>query len=165
MKFKSRVVHGVDRPSRIHKESEGAHIPPIYQTSTFLFDDARAHIYTRISNPNNNTLEQTITALECYDLDSDGYTSMVFGTGMAAISTAIMAMAKQGQVLAQDALYGCSSQLLFEQAPHWGIEADFIDFTDVHAFQKKVQSMDNLKVVYMETITNPTMRVAQMDLR
>ena len=56
---------------------------------------------------------------------------------MAAISTAIMAMAKQGQVLAQDALYGCSSQLLFEQAPHWGIEADFIDFTDVHAFQKK----------------------------
>ena len=36
MKFKSRVVHGVDRPSRIHKESEGAHIPPIYQTSTFL---------------------------------------------------------------------------------------------------------------------------------
>ena len=176
MKFKSRVVHGVDRPSRIHKESEGAHIPPIYQTSTFLFDDvahgarafsssdhARAHIYTRISNPNNNTLEQTITALECYDLDSDGYTSMVFGTGMAAISTAIMAMAKQGQVLAQDALYGCSSQLLFEQAPHWGIEADFIDFTDVHAFQKKVQSMDNLKVVYMETITNPTMRVAQMD--
>ena len=176
MKFKSRVVHGVNRPTRIHKESEGAHIPPIYQTSTFLFDDvahgarafsspdhAGAHIYTRISNPNNNALEQSITALECYDLDSDGYTSMVFGTGMAAISTAIMAIAKQGQVLAQDALYGCSSQLLFEQAPQWGIDADFIDFTDLHTFQEKVKSMDNLKVVYMETITNPTMRVAQMD--
>lgn len=39
MKFKSRVVHGVDRPSRIHKESEGAHVPPIYQTSTFLFNE------------------------------------------------------------------------------------------------------------------------------
>ena len=38
-----------------------------------------------------------------------------------------MAMAKQGQILAQDALYGCSSQLLFEQAPQWGIDADFID--------------------------------------
>jgi methionine-gamma-lyase len=176
MKFKSRVVHGVPGAERMHKESEGAHVPPIYQTSTFLFDDvahgarafsspdhAGAHIYTRISNPNNNTLEQSITSLECYDLDSDGYTSMVFGTGMAAISTAIMAIAKQGQVLAQDALYGCSSQLLFEQAPHWGIEANFIDFTDVQAFQEKVQSMDNLKVVYMETITNPTMRVAQMD--
>ena len=134
MKFKSRVVHGVPGAERMHKESEGAHVPPIYQTSTFLFDDvahgarafsspdhAGAHIYTRISNPNNNTLEQSITSLECYDLDSDGYTSMVFGTGMAAISTAIMAIAKQGQVLAQDALYGCSSQLLFEQAPHWGI--------------------------------------------
>ena len=173
MKFKSRVVHGVDRPSRIHKESEGAHIPPIYQTSTFLFDDvahARGlfrplitleHIFTRISNPNNNALEQSITALECYDLDSDGYTSMVFGTGMAAISTAIMAMAKQGQILAQDALYGCSSQLLFEQAPQWGIDADFIDFTD-YIHSRKSQSMDNLKVVYMETITK-TMRVAQMD--
>ena len=176
MKFKSRVVHGVDRIRGIHKESEGAHVPPIYQTSTFLFNDvahggqafsspdhAGAHIYTRISNPNNNILEQSITALECYDLDSEGYTSMVFGTGMAAISTAIMAMAKQGQVLAQDALYGCSSQLLFEQAPHWGIDADFIDFTDLHKFQEKVQSMNKLKVVYMETITNPTMRVAQMD--
>ena len=103
MKFKSRVVHGVVDAERIHKESEGAHVPPIYQTSTFLFDDVAhgarafsspdhvgAHIYTRISNPNINTLEQSITSLECYDLDSDGYTSMVFGTGMAAISLSLI---------------------------------------------------------------------------
>ncbi len=50
MKFKSRVVHGVVEAERIHKESEGAHVPPIYQTSTFLFNDV-AHGARAFSTP------------------------------------------------------------------------------------------------------------------
>lgn len=176
MKFSTIPVHGVSTTDELHKEAEGAHVPPIYQTSTFLFDDvaqggkafstpdhAGSHIYTRISNPNNNALEKAITALECYDLDAQEYTSLVFGTGMAAISSSIMALAKKGRVLAQDALYGCSSQLLFEQAPEWGIEATFIDFTDMNAFEHALMTHKDVKVVYMESITNPTMRVAPLD--
>lgn len=176
MKFSTIPVHGVSSTEELHKESEGAHVPPIYQTSTFLFEDvaqggrafsepdhAGSHIYTRISNPNNNALEKAITALECYDLKADDYTSMVFGTGMAAISSSLMALAKKGRVLAQDALYGCSSQLLFEQAPEWGIEATFLDFTDLDSFEEALTSYDDIKVVYMESITNPTMRVAPLD--
>ncbi len=171
-RFSTAAVHAGEGP----KDQFGSHINPIYQTSTFYFHDVEAgakafkgeeggasHIYSRLGNPTVEKLERAICELETYDLpDSDLHHGMAFGSGMAAISTAIIAAARGGHVVAQDALYGCTSQFLELEAPELGITTSFVDITDLFLLEIELKKHSNTKLVYIESISNPTMRVANI---
>ncbi|WP_445665760.1 trans-sulfuration enzyme family protein [Fodinibius sp. AD559] len=170
--IESETVHA-DHPKN---DPFGSHVMPIYQTSTFQFDsveDGRkffaqeeggaTHSYSRLGNPTVDRLEAILARLEGSDLpDSDDISALAFSSGMAAISTALIAMAKQGTVVAQPALYGCTGQFLKEEAPELGIDTHFLDLNDLDALDKALKENPEVKVIYAETIANPTMEVVNI---
>jgi methionine-gamma-lyase len=162
MEFNSLAIHA----GKLHDRTTGAHVTPIYQTSTFVFDDAEqggrrfsgvesGYIYTRLGNPNMTELEQRMAALE------NGEDGVSTGSGMAAISTALLTLLKQGDhVVAHKSLYGCTFGLLNEMLPGYGIETTFVDAVNSGAVREAMQP--NTKVVYLETPANPTMEVIDL---
>jgi len=158
------------------KDQFGSHVSPIYQTSTFVFDEVdsgalafqgdkggASHIYSRLGNPTVEQLERAICELETFGrADQDAYHGIAFGSGMAAITTGIIALARGGHVVAQDALYGCTSQFLDSEAPELGISTSFVDITDLFLLEIELKKHPNTKLVYIESIANPTLRVADI---
>lgn len=170
--IESVAVHAGKR----NKDQFGSHTTPIYQTSTFVFDDVEAgakafrheeggasHVYSRLGNPTVEELERAICELECYGLDRlEDYGAYAFGSGMAAISTGVLALGKGGHVVAQDALYGCTSQFLKEEAPALGISTSFVDMSDLFLVEMELRKNPETKLIYLESIANPTMTVADI---
>jgi len=154
----------------------GAHTTPIYQTSTFVFKDVESgakafrheeggasHVYSRLGNPTVEELERTVCALETYALNNpDKYSGMAFGSGMAAITTGIISLAKGGHVVAQDALYGCTSQFLKEELPLMGMTSSFVDMSNLNMLETQLKLHANTKLIYLESIANPTMTVSDI---
>lgn len=170
--FASTAIHG----GKGNKDQYGAHTSPIYQTSTFVFDDVESgakafrheeggasHVYSRLGNPTVEELERTICALETYHLDnSEQYMGMAFGSGMAAISTGIISFAYRGHIIAQNDLYGCTSQFLKEEAPGMGMTVSFTDTSDIRNIEKLLEEHPNTKLIYLESIANPTLRISDI---
>jgi len=133
---------------------------PIYQTSTFEVTDndeqLRAthtdHFYTRYGNPTNTVAEKTIAALEGVDA------ALTFASGMGAITTTLMALLKSGDhIVAQRDIYGGVSKFLSEWLPKMGIETTFVDTTEYDQHARAIRP--NTKLLYLESPTNPTLRV------
>lgn len=152
------VVHG-NHP----KNAMGALATPIYQTSTFVFDSAEqggrrfagkesGYIYSRLGNPTTSQLEQKVALLE------GGEDCIAFSSGMGAISGTLLSLLSSGDhVVADKTLYGCTFALLTETLPRFGIRVDTIDLSDLEAFRAAIRP--ETKVVYFETIANPSMKV------
>lgn len=159
--FQTGVLHDVSP-----KNPHGALTAPIYQTSTFVFDNARqggdrfagqeeGYIYTRLGNPTTRLLERKIAAME------QGDDCVVFSSGMGAISAALLTFLSQGDhVLADPVLYGCTYSLMTHTFPRFGIRAEFADFSDLEAIRKALTPAT--RVVYFETPSNPTMKIADI---
>jgi len=168
----TKAIHA-DHPKN---DPFGSHVMPIYQTSTFRFnsvEDGRkffaheegggTHAYSRLGNPTVDRLEEAFATLEGGNLaNSENIKALAFGSGMAAISTALIATAKQGAVIAQPTLYGCTGQFLQEEAPELGIETHFVDLNDLDALEELLQQNPDVKVIYGETMANPTMTVCNI---
>jgi methionine-gamma-lyase len=166
------ICAGADHPDM---DPYGAHAMPLYQTSTFTFKDAEAgrrffahepggatHSYSRLGNPTVEKVEETLARLETIDREGDGE-AMLFGSGMAAITTGILALAAGKKVLAQEALYGCTSQFLQEEASRYNIEVIHADPSDLTEMNRILREEDNIALVYLESIANPTMRVCDLE--
>jgi cystathionine beta-lyase/cystathionine gamma-synthase len=133
---------------------------PIYQTSTFEVTDndeqLRAthsdHFYTRYGNPTNTVAEKTIAALEGVDA------ALTFSSGMGAITTTLMALLKSGDhVVAQRDVYGGVHKFLSHWLPKMGIETTFVDTIAYEQHARAIRP--NTKLLYLESPTNPTLRV------
>jgi cystathionine gamma-synthase len=133
---------------------------PIYQTSTFQVTDndeqvriaGSDHYYTRYGNPTNTVAEKTIAELEGVD------SALTFASGMGAVTTTIMALLKSGDhVVAQRDIYGGVSKFLSQWLPKMGIETTFVDTTDYEQHARAIRP--NTKLLYLESPTNPTLRV------
>jgi cystathionine gamma-synthase len=133
---------------------------PIYQTSTFEVTDndeqLRAthtdHFYTRYGNPTNTVAEKTIAALEGVDA------ALTFASGMGAVTTTIMALLKSGDhVVAQRDIYGGVTKFLSQWLPKMGIETTFVDTTEYEQHARAIRP--NTKLLYLESPTNPLLRV------
>ena len=160
--FATRAVHAGQEPDPQY----GALSTPIYQTSTFVFKNVaqgaarfageeEGYIYTRLGNPTITALEEKIACLE------GGEDTAAFGSGMAAVSAAIMALVNQGDhVVHSSALYGCTFAFLHELISRFGVTATGVDTADLEAVKKAIRP--NTKVVYIESPTNPTMRVTDI---
>ena len=142
------------------EKKNGPMATPIYQTSTFEVADndeqLRAtdtdHFYTRYGNPTNTVAEKTIAELE----GTEG--ALTFASGMGAITTTIMALLKSGDhVVAQRDIYGGASKFLSLWLPKMGIETTFVDTTQYEQHARAIRP--NTKLLYLESPTNPTLRV------
>ncbi|MGD0567451.1 MAG: aminotransferase class I/II-fold pyridoxal phosphate-dependent enzyme [Candidatus Sulfotelmatobacter sp.] len=142
------------------EKKNGPLATPIYQTSTFEVTDndeqLRAthsdHFYTRYGNPTNTVAEKTIAELEGTDA------ALTFASGMGAITTTIMALLKSGDhVVAQRDIYGGVNKFLSQWLPKMGIETTFVDTTEYEQHARAIRA--NTKLLYLESPTNPTLRV------
>jgi methionine-gamma-lyase len=162
-KFATICVHG----SGGVDQATGAVSIPIYQSSTFAFQSARAgaeifagkregYVYTRIGNPTQAALEREIAFLE------NGEAGLAFGSGMAAISSIIFSLSKSGNnIVASNTLYGGTHQFFMETLPRYNIEVREIDGTNIENFSKHID--ENTSCIYIETPANPTLTI--IDIR
>ena len=156
--FSTRQIH-VGK----YKNAAGALCDPIYQTSTFEFDSVEqggarfagtesGHIYTRLSNPSTNSVEDKIASLE------NGEAAMATGSGMGAITAAIYCNVVTGdEIVADETLYGCTFAFLSKEITQLGVKTTFIDMNDLDAL--KAALTEKTKIVYFETPCNPTLKV------
>lgn len=148
-------------------KTTGSHVQPIYQTSTFVFDNVEqgaarfageesGYIYSRLGNPTVRCLEEKMALLE------EGEDATIYGSGMAAVSSAILAFVEQGDhIVAQQCLYGCTHSFLKEIIKKWGIEVTFInDASDPENFKNAMRP--NTKIVYIESPANPVMQLTDI---
>lgn len=154
-KIETRLIHAGEPSPRI----EGAVSMPIFQSSTFAYrgeQDYHALRYIRLNNtPNHAALHGKLAAIE------DGEAALVTASGMAAVATTLLTLLGAGDhLIAQDCLYGGTHDLLLGEFPRLGIAHDFIDgdapATWPHALKP------NTKAIYVETISNPLMRVSDL---
>ena len=137
------------------KEFKGA-VSPLYMATSYAFEGVETKRYPRYFNtPNQVALAKKMAALE------HGEASLIFGSGMAAVSTSLMAFLKAGDhVVFQDSLYGGTSNLAVEEFENFGIEYSFA--RDAKAESLKAEIKDNTKVIYNETPSNPLLKITDL---
>lgn len=149
--------------SDLHKKN-GPLSTPIYQTATFEVSDSEQQVratstdmfYTRYGNPTHTVVEKAIAELEGTD------TALLFSSGMNAITTSILALLKSGDhVVAQRDIYGGATKFFSQWLPKLGVETTFVDTTEYDQHARAIRP--NTKLLYLESPTNPTLRV--VDLR
>jgi cystathionine gamma-synthase len=136
----------------------GAVSAPIYLSTTFERDVegsySRGFMYARNNNPNRQALEQGIAALE------SGAAAAAFASGTGAAMTIFQALGPGDHVLAHvDAYYG-TSRVLREISVRWGLQADFIDMSDLAAVKKALRP--NTRLAWMETPSNPLLKIVDL---
>src|SRR6201987_5005380 len=136
---------------------------PIYQTSTFQVTDSDQQLrathtdmfYTRYGNPTNTVAESAIAELE------GAGEALLFASGMAAITTSVLALLKSGEhIVAQRDIYGGASKFLGQWLPKRGIETTFVDTTEYDQHARAIRP--NTRMLYLESPTNPTLRVVDL---
>jgi len=163
-KIETQAIHA----GRINDEQFGSLATPLYQTSTFIFENAKqgaarfagdeeGYIYTRLGNPTTKQLEQKLAALEGME------DAAATATGMAAISGAVMANIQAGEhIIVSKALYGCSFALFNHMLKKFGVEVTFIDMTIEAELEKALQ--ENSKMIFLETPINPNLVVIDLQM-
>ncbi|MBQ4821292.1 PLP-dependent aspartate aminotransferase family protein [Aquimarina sp. MMG016] len=137
------------------KQFKGA-ISPIYLSTSYAFENVDIKRYPRYFNtPNQEALCKKIAALE------KGEASLIFGSGMAAISTALFAfLAKGDHIVLQRTLYGGTANLVNEEFEKHGIEYSYVDSQAVDGFEQKIKP--NTKIIYIETPSNPLLTITDI---
>lgn len=167
MKIASKAVHAGDR-----KRQPGSSIPvatPIHTASSYFYESAEqldrvfafeepGYCYARYDNPTNAALQELVAELE------GGAGAVACGSGMAALHTAILAALtdKRRSIVAAGALYGATLKLLSNVLEPSGVAVRFADMCDLPAFQQAIEE-ERPGCVVIETISNPLLRVAQVD--
>ncbi|MDZ7791050.1 MAG: O-acetylhomoserine aminocarboxypropyltransferase/cysteine synthase [Xanthomonadales bacterium] len=161
--FETLQVHAGQEPA----PGTNARAVPIYQTSSYTFDDADhgarlfgleefGNIYSRIMNPTNDVFEQRIAALE------GGVAAVATGSGQAAQLIAITTLAQAGDnIVAASSLYGGTWNQFKVTLPRLGIEVRFVDDDDPAAFAAQID--DKTRAIYAETIGNPGFRIPDFE--
>jgi len=150
-----------------HFNSTTAVTAPIFQTSTYIADSDPAeyikaatepkhpYFYHRHGNPTNSQVAAVVAKLEKTE------DALVFATGMAAISTAILAIVKSGDhIVAQLAHYSGTAIFFKEFLTDYGITVTAVDQTDTAAFERAIQA--NTKLIYLETPSNPNLNITDL---
>lgn len=156
LKFETKQVHvGQERPDT----ATGARAVPIYQTTSYVFDNAQhaadrfalkdaGNIYGRLTNPTEDVFEQRIAALE------GGVAALAVASGAAAITYTFLNLAHAGDhIVAAKTIYGGSYNLLAHTLTEYGITATFVDPDVEGSFENAIQ--ENTKAIFIESIGNP----------
>ncbi|APZ46172.1 cystathionine gamma-synthase [Polaribacter reichenbachii] len=153
MKFNTKTIHGGQK----HEEATGAVMPPIFQTSTFAQSSPGEHKgygYARGSNPTRTALENSFAAIE------NGTNGFAFASGMAAIDCVLRLLKPGDEVVAGDDLYGGTYRMFTQLFHKYGLEFSFVDMNAVENVTNAITQ--KTKLVWIETPTNPLMKIADI---
>lgn len=153
MGFATNAIHVGQEP----EPATGAIVAPIYQTSTYVYEELgknKGYDYARTNHPNRKALEKTVAKLE------GGHSAYVFTSGMAAIDAVFRLFRPGDHVVLSEAVYGGVYRLSTQLLVHFGLEFSFVD-TSIPALVLTALR-PNTKLIYIETPTNPTMRVTDI---
>src|SRR5436189_346524 len=160
--FEPLGLHAGQHPDPV----TGARAVPIYQTTSFVFQDAdhaaalfnlerAGHIYSRISNPTTAVLEERLAALE------GGVGAICTASGMAALHLGIATLLNAGDhIVASSSLYGGSINLLNHTLPRFGITTSFVKPRALESFRSAIRP--NTRLVIAETIGKPGLEVPEV---
>ena len=160
--FATRAIHHGYDPM----QNDGALTPPLHLTSTFTFESAEAggemfsgeregHIYSRISNPTCDILEQRIASLEGAEA------GLALSSGMGAITAALWTILSPGdEVIVDKTLYGCTFAFMRDGLDKWGVKITHVDMTDPDNLRTAINK--KTRAVYFETPANPNMRLVDI---
>lgn len=150
MKFNTKAIHAGQEPEK----TSGAVMPPIFQTSTYSQQAPNVHQgydYARVGNPTRTALEKMIAGLEEADFCA------CFASGVAAIDAIIKTLKPGDHVVSTNDLYGGTYRLFRQVFEPYGIEFSFVDMTNLEEVKSSIK--DSTKIVWIETPTNPLLRV------
>lgn len=160
--FATRAIHHGYDPL----DHGGSLAPPVHMTSTFVFDraetgsaifagEAAGHVYSRISNPTLDLLEQRMASLEGAEA------GLATGSGIGAITASLWTLLSPGdEIIADQTLYGCTFSFLHHGLEKFGVTVTHCDLTDPAALRAAIS--EKTKVVYFETPANPNMRLVDI---
>ena len=163
-RFSTRAILAATRSPEVHQTPSAV---PIYQSAAFATDDAAelgdiltgatpGYAYSRIDNPTTATLAAAVAELEGAEA------GLAFATGMAAIHAAIVSTVRAGQtIVATNAVYGTTRDLLTRVLAGLGIATEFVDPTDPAAVDAAL-ARTGAPVLYVETVSNPTIVVSDI---
>lgn len=174
-KFPFTGIGSVALHSAGHQNAEYAHLTPIYATSTFTFDTAqqgmerfagedKSRIYGRWGNPTFTAAEQTIEALEAFNIVNENgeplkLKAILHSSGQAAMTTLFMSNLKSGDtVLSHYALYGGTHELFLKVMAEAGINTVIADLRDLNVVEDAIKKNPSIKLVHIETPANPTIQ-------
>lgn len=166
MKIETKAVHVGDRKK---PPASTPSATPIYTATTYFYDTTEqldkvfgdempGESYSRYGNPTNGALEEVLTSLET------GSASLACSSGMTALHVAITIalMDRRKSVVAANAIYGATVKLLTQVLEPFGVEVNLVDICDLDAVRKAIEE-HKPGCVLMETISNPLLRVGQID--
>ena len=154
MKFNTKTIHG----GQEHEEATGAVMPPIFQTSTYAQSSPgvnKGYAYSRAANPTRTALEKAFAALE------NGTHGFAFSSGLAAIDCVLRTLKPGDEVIAGDDIYGGSYRLFTRLFQKNGLKFQFVDMDEVSNVTNAIS--ENTKLIWIETPTNPLMKIADIE--
>ena len=161
--FHTRSLHAGQTPD----EATGARAPPIFQTTSYVFEDADhaadlyaldadGDVYSRISNPTTRILEERLAALE------GGTAAVATASGMAALDTATSVLAAAGDnVVASADMYGGTATYLTKMATRRGIDVRVVDTLNYDAYADAID--EDTAYVHVETVANPSLKTPDFE--
>ena len=155
MRFETLAIHAGERPDATF----GAVSVPIYQTSTFVFEDVgktRGYDYSRTANPTRKVLEDTICQLE------GGKAGFAFATGMAAEATVMHLLKAGDHVVSGDDIYGGTYRLFQNVMQDGGVESTFLRMDSRRKIEEAIKP--NTKMLWLETPSNPLLNIVDVEM-
>src|SRR5579864_3013223 len=151
--FATRAIHCGQEPDPL----TGAVTVPIYPTSTYVqqgIGEHKGYEYSRVTNPTRTRLEENLAALE------GGVAAPVFASGMAAINAVVSMLRSGDHVVCGNDLYGGTPRLFNNVMIDFGLEFSYVDTSDAKNVERAIRR--NTRMVYVETPTNPLMRLSDL---
>ena len=151
--FATRAIHDGQEPDPL----TGAVNVPIYLSSTYVqqgIGENKGYEYSRVSNPTRDRLEENLASLE------GGVAARVFGSGMAAINAIASTLKTGDHVVCGNDLYGGTPRLFNQVLTNFGLEFSYVDTSDAESVERAIRK--NTRMVYVETPTNPLMRLSDL---
>jgi len=155
MRFETLAIHAGERPDATF----GAVSVPIYQTSTFIFEDVgktRGYDYSRTANPTRKVLEDTIAQLE------GGKAGFAFATGMAAEATVMHLLEAGSHVISGDDVYGGTYRLFQNVMQNFGLEFTFLRMDNRERIEDAIKP--NTRMLWLETPSNPLLNIVDIEM-
>jgi cystathionine beta-lyase len=154
MKFNTKTIHGGQQPEKV----TGAVMPPVFMTSTYAHSnpgEAQEYEYSRGGNPTRTALENSFAAIE------NGTHGFAFSSGMAAIDCVLRTLHPGDEIIAGDDLYGGTYRMFTKLFQKYGLEFIFVDVNSIDNISKEIT--EKTKLVWLETPTNPLMKIADIE--
>jgi cystathionine beta-lyase/cystathionine gamma-synthase len=155
MRLETIAIHAGNRPDKAF----GAISVPIYQNSTFVFEDVgktRGYDYSRTANPTRKVLEDTIARLE------GGRAGFAFATGMAAETTVIHLLKAGDHVISGDDVYGGTYRLFQDVMKNFGVEFSFVRMDSRQKIEEAIRP--NTRMLWLETPSNPLLNIIDLEM-